>query len=118
LIIVEEDNNPPLDRWAIPVVSPGIVIIPVGSMVTRATPFVIKSSVFAIGVANPVVGLPVKLRVGLALVPAGSCKAPVIVSPVFCTKLAGFMLLSNALSAADMNPATVGVASACNEPPG
>jgi len=61
------------------------VTFPDGSIVRRGNPAVLATSVFATAAENPVVVLPVKLSDGAAAVPAGSCKAPVMVSPIFAT---------------------------------
>lgn len=59
---------------------------PAESILILSDPVVLKDKLSA-NAENPVVVLPVNLSDGNAVVPAGSCNAPVIVSPAFKTLL-------------------------------
>src|SRR5205085_1302160 len=65
--------------------NPLIDTTPVADIFIRSVAAVLNDKVFAVAADNPVVVLPVNTNDGAAVVPAGSCNAPVMVSPAFNT---------------------------------
>jgi len=85
LTINELDKLPDESLCTTPaVVNASIDIVPPEEIFNCSTPLVLndKDPVFA---DNPLVVLPVKTRDGNAVVPAGSCNVPVMVSPALST---------------------------------
>ena len=85
LTINELDKLPEESLCTTPaVVNPSIEIIPPEDIFNCSTPFVLNDKLLALA-DKPVVVLPVKTNDGNAVVPAGNCKVPVIVSPALST---------------------------------
>ena len=80
--INELDKFPDASLCTTPAVTnAGILIVPPEVIFNLSSAFVLNDNVFAVAADNPVVVLPVNTNDGAAVVPAGSCNVPVMVSP-------------------------------------
>lgn len=80
-IIKELDRSPDASLCTTPtVVNESIATVPPADIFILSKPLVLNDKVPALA-DNPVVVLPVNTNDGAAVVPAGNCKVPVIVSP-------------------------------------
>jgi hypothetical protein len=87
LVINELDKLPEASLCTIPAVANALIeIVPPDDIFRRSKALVLndKSPLF---VDNPLVVLPVNISEGNAVVPAGNCKVPVMMSPVLSTLL-------------------------------
>src|SRR5204863_3001031 len=83
--INDVDKFPDASLCTIPVeVKPSITTVPLEVICIRSKPFVLSDKLPALA-ESPAVVLPVNTNDGAAVVPAGNCNVPVIVSPAFNT---------------------------------
>src|SRR5260221_10203267 len=85
LVISELDRLPDASLCTTPaLVNASIEIVPPEDILSCSAPFVLKDKLPALA-ESPLVVLPVNTSDGRAVVPAGNCNAPVIVSPALST---------------------------------
>ena len=85
LVISDVDKLPNASLCTTPaVVNPSMETVPPEDIFMLSTPLVLNDKLLLLA-ESPVVVDPVKVRDGAAVVPAGSCSVPVMVSPAFAT---------------------------------